>query len=152
MCTMGKLLPLSPHFIHGTIIRTGIQFVLYFHVFNTTVFALFKFKTFNLNSKFLFQRDHNGNKAMLMLFLFHPSHKKIFVTNICIYIQRMLYLCIYMYIYIYMCMYVIICLFLYLSMYICIYVYIYGYMYVCIYHKTVSFTNKVLSVMYNRAI
>ena len=45
MYTMGKLPPLSPHFIHGTIIRTGIQLVLYSHVFNTTVFALFKFKT-----------------------------------------------------------------------------------------------------------
>ena len=45
MYTMGKLPPLSPHFIHGTIIRTGIWLVLHSNVFNTTVFAIFKFKT-----------------------------------------------------------------------------------------------------------
>ena len=42
---MGKLTPLSPHFIHETIIRTSIWLVQYSHIFNTTVFALFKFKT-----------------------------------------------------------------------------------------------------------
>ena len=45
MHAMGKLSSLSPHFIHGTIIQTGIWLALYSHVFNTTVFALFKFKT-----------------------------------------------------------------------------------------------------------
>ena len=45
MYTLGKLLPSSPLCNHGTILRTGIQLVLYFHVFNATVFPLFKFKT-----------------------------------------------------------------------------------------------------------
>ena len=45
MHTVGKLSSLSPHFIHGTIIQTGIWLAFYSHVFNTTVFALFKFKT-----------------------------------------------------------------------------------------------------------
>ena len=45
MYTMGRLLPLSPRFIRGTVIRTGIWLVLYSHVFDTTIFVLFKFKT-----------------------------------------------------------------------------------------------------------
>ena len=51
MYTAGKLPPLSPHFNHGTIIRTVTQLVLYSHGFNTTVFALFKFKTLIFNFK-----------------------------------------------------------------------------------------------------
>ena len=45
MYAMGKLPPLSPHFINGTKIRTRIQLALYSHFFNTTVFTLFKSKT-----------------------------------------------------------------------------------------------------------
>ena len=45
MYAMGKLPPLSPHFINGTKIRTRIQLALYPHFFNTTVFTLFKSKT-----------------------------------------------------------------------------------------------------------
>ena len=51
MYTTCKLPPSLPHFSHGTIIQTGIQFVLYSHVFHTTVFALFKFKTLRFISK-----------------------------------------------------------------------------------------------------
>ena len=35
-----------------------------------------------VNIFILFQRDHNGNKAMLIFFLCHPNHKKVFVKNI----------------------------------------------------------------------
>ena len=36
--------------------------------------------------------------------------------------------------------------------YVYVYIYIYIYIYKYIYHKTVSFTNKVLDIIYNRAI
>ena len=39
-----------------------------------------------------------------------------------------------------------------MHMYICIYAYMYMHIYINIYHKTVSFTNKVLDIIYNRAI
>ena len=41
MYTMGKLLPLSPHFNQGTIIRKGISLVFYFHVLMLLFFLSF---------------------------------------------------------------------------------------------------------------
>ena len=117
MYTMGKLPSLSHHFIHGTITRTGIQVVLYSHVFNTNVFVFFYLKTL----MFLFEWAAMEIKLCQRFFCVIPAIPNVFVRNI--YIHRMLYVCIYRYMYIYQCV----------CQYISIFISVYVYMYICIY-------------------
>ena len=123
MYTMGKLPSLSHHFIHGTITRTGIQVVLYSHVFNTNVFAFFYLKTL----MFLFEWAAMEIKLCQRFFCVIPAIPSVFVRNI--YIYTACYMYVYTGICIYISVYVSIYLYLYLSMYICIYVYTH----ICVY-------------------
>ena len=80
MYTMNKLPPSSPHFNHGTIIRTGIYSLYYIPMFLILLFfSLLKFK---------------------ILFKFT------LVRNIYTYILHVILIYIHTYIYIYICMYV----------------------------------------------